>query len=517
MRRLVALGSLSSCLLGFAACGSANHAGPAGSPGAAGTSLAGNGAGGANGSSGGTTSIGLSGNANGANAGTTGLPDKCAETSQSGQLVPLDLYVMLDKSGSMTDVTGTGAQAPTKWAAVTQALEAFFNDKGSDGLGVGLQFFPQMKANIPDSCTSNAECGDAAPCFLKFCQNAGPGLYPCDRASDCVQGGDDYGPCTPIRYCWDAFVATGDLTGCHFDEECATGRCVPFNHCSANPDYLCPTAGQDCGEDNGKDLGNCGAFNPPSVCVDTTSCTNADYATPAATIATLPGAAPALVAAIAAQDPSGNTPTSAALTGAIAQAKAYAAAHTDHTVAVVLATDGLPTECLADPAGDPSGITQVASIARTGFKASPPISTFVIGVFGPDDTDASANLDQIASSGGTEKAFLIDTSGKVSMQFLVALNSIRQSQLGCEYQLPEPPAGQDLDPSRINVDLKSGGQTTRLFGVANEAACGGDGGRYYDDANKPTKILICPATCSTFESATETSISIALGCTTVVR
>ncbi len=63
---------------------------------------------------------------------------ECASTSSKATLIPLDLFIMLDQSGSMKDATGTGA---SKWDAVTQALNAFISDSASDGIGVGIQYF----------------------------------------------------------------------------------------------------------------------------------------------------------------------------------------------------------------------------------------------------------------------------------------------------------------------------------------------------------------------------------------
>src|SRR6185369_1503519 len=65
----------------------------------------------------------------------------CAAEVRRGELLPLDLYIMLDRSASMNAVTGSGA---TKWDAVTSALRGFVEDDRSAGLGVGLQYFPLL-------------------------------------------------------------------------------------------------------------------------------------------------------------------------------------------------------------------------------------------------------------------------------------------------------------------------------------------------------------------------------------
>jgi hypothetical protein len=59
-------------------------------------------------------------------------------------VTPIDLYFMIDKSGSMTtmDVPGN----PSRWAALLAAIGSFADasaiDGGSAGIGVGMGFFP---------------------------------------------------------------------------------------------------------------------------------------------------------------------------------------------------------------------------------------------------------------------------------------------------------------------------------------------------------------------------------------
>ncbi|MGC4091608.1 MAG: VWA domain-containing protein [Polyangiaceae bacterium] len=514
MRRAHALISLLlSAAFFLAACGSSQSVG-IGAGGSATTNGNSGGAAGASSTAGSGNGVALAGASN--NAGAGGLGDACAETKQVGKLVPLDIFIMLDISASMLEKTGTAANAPTKWAAVTSALDSFLSDPASSGLGVGIQYFPQRDASVPATCNADAQCGTHGPCFLRFCQGITDGFYPCSANADCTAtDGSNLGPCVPLRYCYPAVT---ELTLCHGATECATGeRCVPFNECSLNTDYSCPVAGQACGSAAGMNLGDCRAFNPNSVCVHDSACDAPTYSVPAAAIAALPGNLAALRASIMAQMPHGNTPTAPALSGAILAASNWAKAHPDHTVVTLLATDGQPTECIANPTTDPSGIIGVRGVAAAGVAASPSISTFVIGVFGPTDTAARQNLNQIAMAGGSGSAFLIDTTQDVTAQFLAALTSIRSSQLSCEYVLPAAPAGQTLDYSKVNVDFSNGGTSERLASVSNADACGSGEGWYYDQMPSPTKIVICPTTCQRLQAATQGSVQVALGCQTVVR
>jgi Mg-chelatase subunit ChlD len=68
-----------------------------------------------------------------------------AETHQ-GERVPVDMYFLVDSSGSMAeDVLGG-----SKWDVVSQALISFLNDPRNVGTGVGIGYFPTAP---PATCT----------------------------------------------------------------------------------------------------------------------------------------------------------------------------------------------------------------------------------------------------------------------------------------------------------------------------------------------------------------------------
>lgn len=454
---------------------------------------AGNGTGNTNPNAGtGNSSLSFGGNGPGTGAGSggtdSGLPNACAADVKTAEAVPLDMYIMLDVSTSMLDTTAT---TTTKWDAVKAALESFLKDKDSAGLGVGIQYFPIEMPNVPASCTTDGPCGAAGPCFSKFCYGFYPigGYYPCQTASDCFSTTDnvDYGPCTTLAAC-------------------------------SMGDYVCSKPGSECISSTNQDFGLC--TQQAGICLNPDSCDATAYATPATAIATLPDAAASIVASIDAQTPQGNTPTAPALTGAIQQASTWAKAHPDHRVITVLATDGIPTRC------EPTDIDPVAAIAKAGVAATPSISTFVIGVFGDADVAAGApdNLNLIAQQGGTQAAFIVDTTQDVTTQFLKALDTIRGARLACEFQIPQPASGVDtLDYGRVNVQFTNGSQKSVVYYVKSAAGCDATtGGWYYDvdpdSGSAPTKIIACPTSCTAFEGAANgASVGIALGCTTVVK
>jgi len=459
---------------------------------------------------------GLSGNAGSGTAASAGLDGACQSQTFEGTRVPLDLYVMLDSSDSMLEETGTA----TKWDAVGGAIRSFVNDTDSAGIGIGLQFLPLLNPDAPSVCHNDADCTGFGVCNQRFCQNAGPDFYGCGRDSDCVFNGEDLGPCEMLTHCWSNLVATGNIALCHNDLECGLADdCIPFAHCGDDDYRFCNAPGLACSGN----YGPCVEEGIPSTCEDAVSCDTDTYAEPAVAIATLPAVAPAVITAITDHEPDGNTPSAPALAGAIQQAHDWAVAQADHQVAVVLATDGLPSECIADPDGDPGGILGVTAAAAAGLTGTPSIRTFVIGVFASDETDAPGNLDQIAKAGGTKQAFIVTTGNAddVQEQFVAALDSIRGSGISCELQIPMPTAG-TTDFGRVNVFFTEadGDSAEVLYYAGDEAGCeSGKGDWYYgeDDDGHPTKIIACPATCARFQAASGGKVTIGVGCLTVVR
>ncbi len=376
-----------------------------------GPAAGGNGSGNGNQGAGG----GLSGALVGAGGGLSGSGGgSCASNKTKAMARPLDMYIMLDQSGSMGDSVPGG----TKWSAVTQAIGNFVNLPGAAGLGVGLGYFGVPAGGAcPTSCDSSHPCGSGCgPCLLHMCLGGGSG-------SD--------------------------------------------------------------------------------------SCNAADYAVPAIEIATLPGnmQASLITMSMAAHSPTTSTPTAPALQGAIDHAKTWQVANPDHVVIAVLATDGDPSEC------NPQDIPSISGIANAGFTGTPSILTFVIGV-----GNSTASLNAIAMGGGSNNAFIIDTSMNVTQQFLDALNQIRGASLGCVYQIPMP-NGMKPDFNKVNVEYTpgSGGMTETIPNVPDAAHCPQSGdGWYYDNNAMPTQIIMCPSTCTKLSGDSTGSVNIAIGCKTVV-
>jgi hypothetical protein len=468
--------ALAICALATACSASQTHHGTADEAAKKGTSGAGsNGPDGGSSTGSGDTGNGGSGDTNhgSADASLPPLP-ACVTQASTAKQVPVDMYIMLDRSGSMTEPTGAG---PSKWDAIRDALTSFFGDARSDGLGVGLQYFPLGQPGVPEHCASDSDCGPSGGfCLTKACQ---PSSFSSFEFTLCLSDND----CPPL-----------------------SAGCVPYGLCEKDSTYACFNLGA-----NGcTNLGACTA--PAAECTDFASCEVADYAKPAVAIGTLPGRAKALSASLAAEMPVGLTPTSAALAGALQAAGAQAKAEPMHQVIAVLATDGLPTQC------DPIDATGVANIAAGAFAQKPPLRTYVIGVFGAADTGAQSNLDAWAKAGGSGKAFLVDPSQDVSTQFLSALEQIRGGSAACEYLLPPAPVGSELDLHLVNVALVEPARTRDVLYVSDAAHCGDAPlGWYYDaprDSGDARKILVCKATCDALHTADHARVDIRYGCKT---
>lgn len=449
------------------------------------------------GSSGGSSGFGGSSSGSLGEAGSSGQLDElaaCATETLKGEALPLDIHIMLDRSGSMA---GAVQGNKTKWSSVKDALKGFINDPNSAGVGVGMQIFPIDHAGAPATCTSDANCtaGGYGTCIFKACDYLAFGaLLPCDSAADCPSSA----ACLQIR---------------EFKSGPDTRNCLEG---SSNVQLACPN--------------NANALTE-SIC-SKKECFLEDYDDARAPIAMLPAAAGSLSTAIddptlIPADPVPSTPlrneaweryltpTSVAVQGGLVYAKAHKAANPGHAVVLVLATDGLPTRCSPYDSG------AIATLAAAGL---PDVKTFVVGVFATNEqTIAKPNLDAIAKGGGTNQAFIVSTSGNVTADFQKAMDQIRGAALPCDYNVPSPQSGTP-DFGRVNVKFTDGAGKASVFPQAKggASACDAGGGWYYDvdpaTGGTPTKITLCPASCDAVKAGgSGAKVDVLLGCQTIVK
>jgi hypothetical protein len=313
----------------------------------------------------------------------------CATNSETASLVPVDMFVMFDRSGSMAN--------DNKWVNASTAMTYFFEDSASAGLNVALRFFPDDKP-------------------MPGCSKSGCSVHACSQ---------------PL-------VAPGMLLAS--PKPADTQEDALVNAILGNTD-----------------LGGNG----------------------------------------------GGTPLYAALAGAEQWATDYKSSNPGDKLLVVLVTDGLPNGC-------DENINHIAGLAGDAL-ASSDILTYAIGMVG----SAQSDMDAIAQAGGTQQGIFISNSN-TQTELEKAFKAIQGSAISCSFPVPQPPAGQTLDPNQINVNLTTGNPpSTVTLGRTNGITdCGPAGGWYYDDPASPSSIVLCPVSCSAAQSDAASKIDIVVGCDT---
>lgn len=224
--------------------------------------------------------------------------------------------------------------------------------------------------------------------------------------------------------------------------------------------------------------------------------------------------------AFASQTPDGGTPTHDAyryaygeLTTANAAGNRFAVVITDGTPTFSLGCVG--TGLVSDPV-DSSPLVGEATRARQQG-----VSTFVIG--SPGSEGARESLSRMAEAGGTARAgcshsgpsychFDMTQSGDFASDLQQALGTISGLALSCAYDIPEPPSGQLLDPSRVNVLFTPREGDAERIAQSEGSACS-EGWRYSDDG---ASVLLCSTTCDRVKSSRGT-LSLEFGCATEVH
>ncbi len=135
-------------------------------------------------------------------SGGTSLGDGegCVGDSFEAEPFPLDIFVMLDQSGSMSQDAGN---LLTRWQTIKSALTKFVQQPSAAGIGIGIQFFglpdPSVHGCSQQTCTTDADCtGGCSTCVPQgVCESPfNPDIDSCD----------------PIDYAW-AYVAIQLLPG----------------------------------------------------------------------------------------------------------------------------------------------------------------------------------------------------------------------------------------------------------------------------------------------------------------
>ncbi len=445
--------------------------------------------GGSNGTGGSSSSGGSTGNTD------ASLDGACAASTVGAQPVPLDLYFLMDSSKSMADPTGAGT---TKWAAVSSALNTFFTDSGSAGLGVALKYFPDEQSAPPATCSAGLAVQRSGARTMDLATTATP--------ASAYQHFDGV-VATSSQLCPDmTTTCTAAMQDCQRIQDCGPGVAAAASLMAR------VHAARGC-------------TNFAGYCHLRDICTPSEYATPNVALGTLPGAASGLNSSLTGHSPDGYTPTGPALGGAVTWAKQQQSSNLAHKVAIVLVTDGLPggfipgfppAECAPS---DIPGISTILSGAATGTN---PILTFVVGIFNPASKEgqmAPANLKSLAQAGGTGDAVIIDVTGNtVTQQLHDALAKAQTKAIACSYSIPPSTGGTGVDFNKVNVQFTGGTGTSATIGHTGSSSACDKGGWYYDvdpSAGTPTKIIACPSTCTQFNADVSGHVDIVLGCATI--
>ena len=246
-------------------------------------------------------------------------------------------------------------------------------------------------------------------------------------------------------------------------------------------------------------------FFPLPGNIDGLTCDVADYATPLVEIGALPANAQALRDEYPLEPGSGFTPSLPALEGALTHARDWGSQpeNLDRGTAVVWVTDGFPTRC----DGGQSDLQDLASSFNNPTGDEKRIPTFVIGL-GPVTT-----LKLVAQAGGTGDGFFVKDNGDAVDSLLQALLRVANSPALCEFDYPTSVDGSRLDSDKVNMQfIDSNGNAEAVLRTDDAASCANNPGWYYDDADNPEKIHVCPSVCGNFGGGT---VSIVAGCKTV--
>ena len=251
------------------------------------------------------------------------------------------------------------------------------------------------------------------------------------------------------------------------------------------------------------------------------------HATPAVAFSALPvDAANALVSALELEAPNaentnglGGTMVGTRIEAALNGIAMYTSANADpmrKTIGVLI-TDGDPYNCEENPEA-------LAQIAEDHLNATG-IATFIIGMTGANPE----NLEAIAARAGgpehgPEFCEAPDTAchywsvgGGDPQAFSEVLAAIQDSVfIACEYAIPEPTTGEQLNPDLVAVTYNdaSGAEPRSIARVDGAASCDPvTGGWHYDDPAAPTSIVLCPSECDIVSTAPDgAAVEIRYGC-----
>lgn len=113
-------------------------------------------------------------------------------------------------------------------------------------------------------------------------------------------------------------------------------------------------------------------------------------------------------------------------------------------------------------------------------------------------------------------------SGQVDAQFKSVFDSVANAivadarPVDCEWGIPVPTDGTQIDFNTVNVHYLPGGDATQeksIYWVANASSCTTDYyGWYYDDPAHPTRVKACPDVCQVMQADTSAVVQVLFNC-----
>jgi hypothetical protein len=240
------------------------------------------------------------------------------------------------------------------------------------------------------------------------------------------------------------------------------------------------------------------------------SCNSSVYESPDVEIGPLSKNSSALLASLGAHMPLSNTPTAAALAGALNHAIEWKNTHPERVTAVVLVTDGEPNACGA--------VSNVVDAASSGLASQ--IATYVLGIISSSGSACAvdpnpankADLDAIAAAGGTKMTRLFDVAKDGAAAFAQLVAGIASdARPSCRYAVPS--SASPVDPNKVNVQYTPAGTSKPItIPCVTQATCTSSAGWFFDNPAAPQEVILCPDTCVAVGAA---PLTFDLGCATV--
>lgn len=472
---------------------------------------------------------------------TYNVDSACGEPSCGGSVstaseVPLTLFVAVDRSLSMQG---------SRWNAIRPGLVSFFQDAGSDGLGVVLKLWPN------DRCASSA-CDTDAP----YVEQGTCAKHPCDFwVTGTGNAATLDAACDPVvadmcdettwrRCCntgsgtkrWDALCAEEYSRragyACGIRSTCRIDPCESFasgTGADVTLDAAChPTVADMCDEaawDQCCNAGTSGTRRWSSACASEfaartggsdglcfhKTCDHGDMPGIADGIEGYrleldAAAAPAdtaesqLVAAVnSVTSFPGQTPFTAVLRGGVDYCRDYMAKFPDERCLVVMATDA---DIGPSGPGLVCGTSLGTALAAAETGTDDGILTYVIGVEGSTQT----YLDQLADAGGTGSAFILGGGADAADDLIEAFETIRNA-FACSYAVDDA-----VDPELVSLVWNDGGSDPAITRVADVTQCGtapGGLGYYFSASDQ---VTLCPDTCEAVKAEPDTNVALEIAC-----